>query len=145
MITNASLPRVYPRIINPVAISVPDLKEAVNWYTEVCGFTVVKQATEFVVDDSLKGKAVKDIHGPRLKKMRMAWLSSANQVGSEIIEYLEPKALEPQSMESVCFHQCIRCAIVFRCDPNRILIGNHCRNPFYHGKCNICLGSNRHR
>ncbi|MFZ0555369.1 MAG: VOC family protein [Nitrososphaeraceae archaeon] len=73
MITNASLPRVYPRIINPVAISVPDLKEAVNWYTEVCGFTVVKQATEFVVDDSLKGKAVKDIHGPRLKKMRMAW------------------------------------------------------------------------
>lgn len=24
--------------------------------------------------------------------MRMAWLSSANQVGSEIIEYLEPKA-----------------------------------------------------
>ena len=94
MITNASLPRVYPRIINPVAISVPDLKEAVNWYTEVCGFTVVKQATEFVVDDSLKGKAVKDIHGPRLKKMRMAWLSSANQVGSEIIEYLEPKALD---------------------------------------------------
>ena len=77
--------------INHVAISVPDLKEAVNWYTEVCGFTVVKQATEFVADDSLKGKAVKDIHGPSLKKMRMAWLSSADQVGSKIIEYVEPK------------------------------------------------------
>ncbi len=92
MNTKATLPRVYPRIINHVAISVPDLKEAVNWYTEVCGFTVVKQATEFVADDSLKGKTVKDIHGPRLKKMRMAWLSSANQVGFEIIEYVEPKA-----------------------------------------------------
>ena len=92
MNTKATLPRVYPRIINHVAISVPDLKEAVNWYTEVCGFTVVKQATEFVADDSLKGKAVKYIHGPRLKKMRMAWLSSANQVGFEIIEYVEPKA-----------------------------------------------------
>ena len=48
--------------------------------------------TEFEADDSLKGGAVKDIHGPRLKKMRMAWLSSANPVGFEIIEYVEPKA-----------------------------------------------------
>ena len=35
---------------------------------------------------------MKDIHGPKLKKMRMAWLSSANQVGLEIFEYVEPKA-----------------------------------------------------
>jgi catechol 2,3-dioxygenase-like lactoylglutathione lyase family enzyme len=83
---------VYPRIINHVAISVPDLEAAINWYTEVLGFTVVKQAAEFVADDSLKGRAVKDIHGPRLKKMKMAWLSSANQVGFEIIEYVEPNA-----------------------------------------------------
>jgi catechol 2,3-dioxygenase-like lactoylglutathione lyase family enzyme len=64
----------------------------VKWYREVLGFTTVKQTEEFVVDDSLIGMAVKDIHGPRLKKMRMAWLSSANQIGFEIIEYVEPKA-----------------------------------------------------
>jgi len=58
----------------------------------VLGFTVVKQTVEFVADDSLTGMAVKDIHGPSLKKMRMAWLSSANQVGFEIFEYVEPKA-----------------------------------------------------
>lgn len=92
MNTNASLPTVYPRIINHIAISVPDLNEAVNWYTEVLGFTVVKQAVEFVTDDSLKGRALKDIHGPRLKKMKMVWLSSANQVGFEILEYIEPRA-----------------------------------------------------
>jgi catechol 2,3-dioxygenase-like lactoylglutathione lyase family enzyme len=92
MNTDAYLRGVYPRIINHVAISVPDLNEAVIWYTEVLGFTVVKQAAEFVADDSLKGRAVKDIHGPRLKKMKMAWLSSANQVGFEIIEYVEPNA-----------------------------------------------------
>ena len=34
---------------------------------------------------------MKDIHGPKPKKMRMAWLRSANQVGLEI-EYVEPKA-----------------------------------------------------
>jgi len=42
---------------------------------------------EFVADDSLMGKAVKDIHGPNLKKMRIVWLSSANQIGFEIFEY----------------------------------------------------------
>ena len=85
-------PSVYPKIINHIAVSVPDLDEAVKWYKEVLGFTVVKQTVEFVADDSLPGMAVKDIHGPSLKKMRMAWLSSANQVGFEIFEYVEPKA-----------------------------------------------------
>jgi hypothetical protein len=52
---------------------------------------VIKQPVEIVADDSLIGIAVKDIHGPKPKKMRMAWLRSANQVGLEI-EYVEPKA-----------------------------------------------------
>jgi len=30
--------------------------------------------------------------GPALKKMRVVWLSSANQVGFEIFEYIQPKA-----------------------------------------------------
>ena len=92
MDTKASSSNVYPKIINHIAVSVPSLDEAVKWYREVLGFTTVKQTEEFVVDDSLIGMAVKDIHGPRLKKMRMAWLSSANQIGFEIIEYVEPKA-----------------------------------------------------
>ncbi len=79
-------------ILNHIAVSVPDLDQAVKWYKEVLGFTTVKEAVEFVADDSSTGKIVKDIHGPKLKKMRMAWLSSANQVGFEIFEYIEPKA-----------------------------------------------------
>jgi catechol 2,3-dioxygenase-like lactoylglutathione lyase family enzyme len=71
---------------------VPNLDLAVNWYKEVFGFTVVREPIEFVPDDTLKGMAVKDIHGPSLKKVRMVWLSSANQVGFEIFEYIEPKA-----------------------------------------------------
>src|SRR5918994_5386238 len=92
MKTGESSSNVYPRIINHIAVSVPNLEEAVKWYTEVLGFTVVKDPIDFIADQSLKGRAVKDIHGPNLKKMRMAWLSSANQVGFEIFEYIEPKA-----------------------------------------------------
>jgi len=83
---------IYPKTINHIAVSVPDLDRAVKWYKEVLGFTVIKEPIELVTDDSLKGMAVKDIHGPRLKKMRMVWLSSANQIGFEIFEYIEPKA-----------------------------------------------------
>lgn len=89
---SSSFPSVYPKIINHVAVSVPDLDLAVKWYKEVFGFTVVREPIEFVPDDTLKGMTVKDIHGPSLKKVRMVWLSSANQVGFEIFEYIEPKA-----------------------------------------------------
>jgi catechol 2,3-dioxygenase-like lactoylglutathione lyase family enzyme len=71
---------------------VPDLNQAVKWYKEVLGFTVIKEPVEFVADDTLKGMVVRDIHGPALKKMREVWLSSANQVGIEIFEYIVPKA-----------------------------------------------------
>ena len=83
---------VYPMSINHIAVSVPNLEEAMKWYTKTLGFTVIKQPVEFVADDSLIGIALKDIHGPKLRKMWMAWLSSANQVGLEIFEYVEPKA-----------------------------------------------------
>lgn len=46
--------------------------------------------------DSILGKAVRDIHGSNLKKMRIIWLSTGNQVGFEIFEYIEPKAQRRQ-------------------------------------------------
>ena len=87
---------VYPKVINHIAVSVPDLEQAIIWYKEVFGFTMVRGPVEFVADDSLTGRAVRDIHGPALKKMRMAWLSSGNQIGFEIFEYIEPKAQRRQ-------------------------------------------------
>lgn len=83
---------VYPKMINHIAVSVTDLDQAIKWYEKVLGFTMVRGPVEFIADDSLTGRAVRDIHGPDLKKMRMAWLSSGNQVGFEIFEYVEPKA-----------------------------------------------------
>lgn len=87
---------VYPKIINHIAVSVPDLDQAVKWYKEVLGFNMIAGPVEFVADDSLTGRSVRDIHGPELKKMRIAWLSSGNHVGFEIFEYIEPKAQRRQ-------------------------------------------------
>jgi catechol 2,3-dioxygenase-like lactoylglutathione lyase family enzyme len=83
---------VYPRTINHVAISVSNLEEAIKWYQNILGFSLIKPPIELAGDDSLTGMAIKDFHSPKLKKMKIAWLTSANQVGFEIIEYIEPKA-----------------------------------------------------
>lgn len=83
---------VYPRTINHIAVSVSNLEETIKWYQDIVGFTLIKQPIEFVADDSLTGMTVKDFYGPKLKKMKIAWLTSANQVGFEIIEYVEPEA-----------------------------------------------------
>ncbi len=83
---------VYPKTLNHIAVSVSDLDHAMKWHKKILGFTIVEGPIEFVIDDSLVGMALKDIHGPNLEKMRMVWLNSGNQVGFEIIEYVEPKA-----------------------------------------------------
>ena len=83
---------VYPRTINHIAVSVSNLEEAIKWYQDILGFTLIKQPIEFEANDSLTWMAVKDFHSPKLKKMKIAWLTSSNQVGFEIIEYVEPKA-----------------------------------------------------
>ncbi len=88
----SSMRSVYPKVINHIAISVPDLDQAIKWYKEVFGFQVITGPVKFLPDNSVIGKAVSDIHGPDLKQMRTAWLSSGNQIGFEIFEFIEPKA-----------------------------------------------------
>lgn len=102
---------VYPRTINHIAVSVTDLDKAVKWYKEVFGFTVVNGPIEFEADDSSLGIAARDIHGPNFRKMRMAWLSSGNQVGFEMFEYIDPKAERRidnfEYWKSGFFHICV--------------------------------------
>jgi|SoiMethySBSTD1v2_1073268.scaffolds.fasta_scaffold01439_9 catechol 2,3-dioxygenase-like lactoylglutathione lyase family enzyme len=102
---------VYPRTINHIAVSVTDLDKAVKWYKEVFGFTVVNGPVEFEADDSSLGIAARDIHGPNFRKMRMAWLSSGNQVGFEMFEFIDPKAERRidnfEYWKSGFFHICV--------------------------------------
>ena len=102
---------VYPRTINHIAVSVTDLDKAVKWYKEVFGFNVVNGPVEFEADESSLGIAARDIHGPNFRKMRMVWLSSGNQVGFEMFEYIDPKAERRidnfEYWKSGFFHICV--------------------------------------
>ena len=77
-------------------VSIPNLEQGIKWYQNVFGFKLIGGPVDFVIDDSLAGRVLKDIHGEILGKMRMAWLVSENLVGFEIIEYVEPQAQRRQ-------------------------------------------------
>jgi catechol 2,3-dioxygenase-like lactoylglutathione lyase family enzyme len=80
-----------PKTINHIAISVPDLERALKWYQEVMGFTIIRGPTELTADDTQIGNALENIFGSKLKKLRIVWMSSANNVGFEIFQFIEPK------------------------------------------------------
>ena len=81
----------YPIAINHIAISVPDLDEALKWYQEVLRFTIVRGPTELSAVDPKVGNALQDIFGSEFKKLRIVWLSSSNNIGFEIFQFIEPK------------------------------------------------------
>jgi len=83
---------VYPKTINHIAVSVPDLDGAIKWYKEVFGFNIIKGPMEIAADESPIGRLIKDVHGAQFEKLRIALLSSGNQVGFEIFEYINPKS-----------------------------------------------------
>ena len=79
--------------INHIAISVPDLEKGLKWYQEVMGFTIVRGPVELTSDDIQVGKALKNIFGSKFKKLRIVWMSSANNIGVEIFQFIQPKQL----------------------------------------------------
>lgn len=82
-----------PKTINHIAISVPDVERALKWYQEVMGFTIIRGPTELATDDTQIGNVLQNIFGSKFKKLRIVWMSSANNVGFEIFQFIEPKQL----------------------------------------------------
>jgi catechol 2,3-dioxygenase-like lactoylglutathione lyase family enzyme len=87
----------YPRGINHVGLTVPDLEKAVDWYKSVLGFNVLRGPYEVVIGDSYSSRMLKDFFGPELKRLRMVHMSMGNGVGLEMFEFVEPKTQLPKT------------------------------------------------
>lgn len=80
-----------PKIINHIAISVPDLEKGMKWYQEVMGFTVVRGPAELDINDTRVGNVLRNIFGSKFRRLRIVWMSSGNNIGFEIFQFIEPK------------------------------------------------------
>lgn len=82
-----------PVAINHIAISVPDLEKGIHWYQDVMGFIVIRGPTELTSNDIQVGKALQNIFGPQFKRLRIVWMSSMNNIGIELFQFMEPEQL----------------------------------------------------
>jgi catechol 2,3-dioxygenase-like lactoylglutathione lyase family enzyme len=80
----------YSPSLNHVAVTVPDLGAAVDWYTSVLGFEVLHGPVEFGLHGAGEGASLPDVFGERFRKMRICWLATGGQTGIELFELVDP-------------------------------------------------------
>jgi catechol 2,3-dioxygenase-like lactoylglutathione lyase family enzyme len=85
------------RAFNHVAVSVTDIDYATRWYRDVIQMTPLVEPTEITTYekdqrnyDPHLARLVRTIFGPRLGKLKFCHMSSANGVGIELFQFIEP-------------------------------------------------------
>jgi catechol 2,3-dioxygenase-like lactoylglutathione lyase family enzyme len=94
------------RAFNHVAVSVTDIDSAMQWYQDVIQMTLLVDPTEVTTSqneqknyDPHLAMLAKTIFGPKLGKFKFCHMSSANGVGIELFQFIEP-ASELRSEEN---------------------------------------------
>ncbi|KIW13751.1 hypothetical protein PV08_08942 [Exophiala spinifera] len=77
--------------INHVALSVDDLDQAVQWYTENLGFCEIIPSAYMDREKDPKGIVFR-VYGGELHKVKVAYLEASNSVGFEIFQFIDPKS-----------------------------------------------------
>lgn len=100
-----------PRAMNHAGITVTDIDEAVKWYQDVFGCTVVMAPLEAQEDGSHFSDIIADIFGAGFESMRIAHLATANGVGIELFQFSNPKTTRREEnfeyWRTGIFHICI--------------------------------------
>jgi catechol 2,3-dioxygenase-like lactoylglutathione lyase family enzyme len=76
----------YPRGLAHVGLTVPDIDEAIDWYTTVLGFSHVRGPETVVADEGYAGRQAANLLGD-FEEMRLAHLATGNQIGVELFEF----------------------------------------------------------
>jgi catechol 2,3-dioxygenase-like lactoylglutathione lyase family enzyme len=85
------------RAFNHVAVSVTDIDSAMRWYRDVIQMTPLVEPTEITTYekdqqnyDPHLATLMRTIFGPTLGKFKICHMSSANGVGIELFQFIEP-------------------------------------------------------
>ncbi|MFD1383867.1 lactoylglutathione lyase family protein [Rhodanobacter aciditrophus] len=111
--SNTTTQSSYPRSFSHIGISVPDLENAVHFYTEVLGWYLIMKPSEIIEDDSAIGEMCTDVFGVGWKRFRIAHLSTGDRIGVELFEFDNQENPENnfEYWKTGVFHFCVQ-------DPN---------------------------
>lgn len=80
-------PMPYPRTFSHIGVSVPNLEQAVKFYTEVLGWYLIMKPTQITEDKSPIGEMCTDVFGAGWGSFKIAHLSTGDRVGVELFEF----------------------------------------------------------
>jgi catechol 2,3-dioxygenase-like lactoylglutathione lyase family enzyme len=83
-----------PRALNHVGITVPDIFAAIDWYGAVLGASHI-MGPRLLQADSAATHETPSIFGPRFRRAYQAHLLTANGVGLELFQFVEPPVEVP--------------------------------------------------
>ncbi|WP_181017903.1 lactoylglutathione lyase family protein [Sneathiella aquimaris] len=100
----------YPKSFSHIGLSVPDLEEAVKFYSDILGFYVIMEPTELAEDNSDVGQMCTDVFGRGWGKLRIAHLSTADRIGIELFEFSDNQAPADnlEFRKTGMFHFCVQ-------------------------------------
>jgi len=78
----------YPRAFSHIGITVPDIKKAVTFYTEVMGwYVIMAPSTVKEENDTAIGKMCIDVFGENWNEFEIAHLSTSDGIGIEMFSF----------------------------------------------------------
>lgn len=100
----------YPRSFSHIGLSVPNIKDAVEFYTEVLGWYVIMEPSEVVEDDSPIGQMCTDVFGKGWGTFKIAHLATSDKIGIELFEFPNNEAPENnfEYWKTGIFHFCVQ-------------------------------------
>ncbi len=99
--------KTYPKTFSHIGITVPNIEEAVKFYTEVLGFYVIMEPTLVKEENETAiGQMCIDVFGEGWGTFKIAHLSTGDKIGFELFEFNESKNLKPtfEPFRSGLFH-----------------------------------------
>lgn len=99
-----------PVAMNHIGVGVSDVDAAIAWYRNVFGFTLISGPVE-VRAGGPGGDQAADVLGRDFRLMRMAHMTSANGIGLELFQLIDPpherRADVVEYWKSNLFHFCV--------------------------------------
>jgi catechol 2,3-dioxygenase-like lactoylglutathione lyase family enzyme len=88
------MPSTYPRALNHIGLTVPDIFAAIDWYGEVLGFTHV-MGPRLLEAEAAATYETPSIFGPRFGRALQAHLLTGNGIGLELFQFIDPPVQRP--------------------------------------------------
>lgn len=89
--------KTYPKAFSHIGITVPNIEEAVKFYTEVLGFYIIMEPTVVEEENNTAiGQMCIDVFGEGWQTFKIAHLSTGDRIGIELFEFKQSRENKPQ-------------------------------------------------